>query len=100
MTHRRGWPPDCISVQKLGSDSMKKLAFPAFLAVLAALTWAGDPSSARADDEAPAEDDLKFDLAEGRFLLTAPEGWLRKKPANRIIEHEFQVPASEGDERP
>jgi hypothetical protein len=79
---------------------MKKLAFPAISVVLFALTCGGYPSSARADDDAPAEDERTFDVAEGRFLLTAPEGWLRKKPANRIIEHEFQVPASDGDERP
>jgi len=80
---------------------MKNLAFPAFFAaVLFALTLPGPGSSGRANDEAPADDDLNFDLADGRFLLTAPDGWLRKKPANNIIEHEFQVPASEGDERP
>ncbi|HUY32114.1 MAG TPA: gluconolactonase [Pirellulales bacterium] len=80
---------------------MKTFAFSAFsAAVLFALTSSGYRSSARADDEPPAEDNLNFDLAEGRLVLTAPEGWLRKEPANRIIEHEFQVPASEGDERP
>jgi hypothetical protein len=80
---------------------MKNFVFPAFSAAfLFALTWPGYGMCVLAADEAPAEDDMDFDLAEGRFLLTAPEGWLRKKPANNIIEHEFQVPASEGDERP
>jgi hypothetical protein len=80
---------------------MKKFAFPLFsAAVVFALTCAGHRSGVRADDKTPAEDDLNFDLAAGRLKLTAPEGWLRKKPANNIIEHEFQVPASEGDERP
>ncbi len=82
---------------------MKKLALPVFSAVVGlGLAWSTCVSSARADDEDPAEydlKDLKFDLAEGRLLLTAPEGWLRKKPATKIVDHEFQVPASEGDER-
>ncbi|HEV3003335.1 MAG TPA: hypothetical protein VGX78_02695 [Pirellulales bacterium] len=80
---------------------MNKLALPALSTIAClCLSCAWNVPILCADDGAPAEDDLNFDLADGRFLLTAPEGWLRKKPATRIVEHEFQVPASDGDERP
>ncbi len=39
-------------------------------------------------------------LAEGRFVLTAPEDWKREEPRSRIIEHEFSAPAAEADEQP
>jgi hypothetical protein len=47
-----------------------------------------------------AEANRAIDLAEGKFTLTAPEDWKREEPRSRIIEHEFSVPASEGDEQP
>lgn len=60
-------------------------------------------SSIRADDEdkksRPAKAD-KIEIADGKFQMLAPEGWERKQPKNNIVEHEFEVPASEGDERP
>ena len=52
-----------------------------------------------ADD--PKADEPKKDqaitLAEGKFAVTAPDKWVRKQPKSRIIEHEFSVPAAEGD---
>ncbi|HEX4128963.1 MAG TPA: hypothetical protein VHZ24_02890 [Pirellulales bacterium] len=47
-----------------------------------------------------ADDSKTFDIAEGAFKLPVPEGWKSKQPATRIVEHEFEVPAAEGDERP
>lgn len=40
----------------------------------------------------------KFEIAEGKFSLKAPAGWLAKKPKTSIVETEFEVPAAEGDE--
>ena len=42
----------------------------------------------------------KIDIADGKFQMAAPEGWQRKQPKINFIEHEFEVPASDGDERP
>jgi hypothetical protein len=39
-------------------------------------------------------------IGEGAFEMPVPEGWLRKEPKVRIIEHEFEVSAAEGDEKP
>lgn len=39
----------------------------------------------------------KLKLAGGQLELTAPAKWQRKQPKVRIIEHEFAVPAAEGD---
>ncbi len=46
---------------------------------------------------AAQESPQKIDLAGGKLELTAPASWLRKQPAVRIVEHEFAVPAAEGD---
>lgn len=54
-------------------------------------------STARSEEEAA---DRAISLADGRFTLTAPESWKKEKPRSRIIEHEFSVPAAEGDELP
>ncbi len=43
------------------------------------------------------ESPSKIDLAGGKLELTAPPNWMRKQPKVRIIEHEFAVPAVEGD---
>lgn len=40
----------------------------------------------------------KFEIAEGKFSLKAPAGWIAKKPKTSIVETEFEVPAAEGDE--
>ena len=45
------------------------------------------------------QEDLEFDIAGGKFKLVAPDTWIRKEPKVRIIDHEFEVPASEDDER-
>jgi len=42
--------------------------------------------------------DKSIQLAEGAITLTAPDGWVRKQPMTRIVEHEFAVPKAEGDE--
>jgi len=36
-------------------------------------------------------------LAGGKFELKAPATWVRKQPQTRIVEHEFSIPAAEGD---
>ncbi len=46
-----------------------------------------------ADPKSPA----KIDIAGGMFHMTAPADWVRKQPRTRIVEHEFAIPASEGD---
>jgi hypothetical protein len=38
-----------------------------------------------------------IDLAGGKFALKAPATWVRKQPQTRIVEHEFAIPAVEGD---
>lgn len=32
-----------------------------------------------------------------KLAATAPEGWIRKAPRAKIIEHEFAIPAAKGD---
>jgi hypothetical protein len=41
-----------------------------------------------------------FSIGEGRLALTAPASWTKKEPASRIVEVEFAVPATKGDETP
>jgi hypothetical protein len=41
-----------------------------------------------------------FTVGEGKIELTAPAGWTKKQPQNRIIEAEFATPAAAGDEAP
>lgn len=54
--------------------------------------------SSAAEEAAPAKnEDAKIALADGQFWVRAPQNWVRKRPAVNIIEHEFAVPASEGD---
>jgi len=50
--------------------------------------------SAAADNDAP-----KTFLLGGAYQLTAPESWVSRQPRNRIIEHEFSVQPSKGDEQ-
>jgi hypothetical protein len=40
-----------------------------------------------------------FTVGEGAVSLKAPATWVKKKPATRIVEHEFEIPAIEGDTR-
>lgn len=46
---------------------------------------------------ADAEQAIK--IADGKLQLDAPPAWKRVKPQSGIVEHEFSVPASEGDEQ-
>jgi len=39
-----------------------------------------------------------FTIGEGKLSLTAPANWQKKEPASRIVEAEFSVPATKGDE--
>jgi hypothetical protein len=50
---------------------------------------------------APAQADEKktFSVGEGYLTFEVPEGWKVVRPRVRIIEHEFAVPAAEGDKR-
>ncbi len=41
-----------------------------------------------------------YSIAEGAVTLPVPEGWTRKQPATRIVEHEFSISPAEGDENP
>lgn len=50
-----------------------------------------------ADEKADRKPNPTIDLAEGKIILTAPDGWVRKTPKVRFIEHEFAVPAARGD---
>jgi hypothetical protein len=51
--------------------------------------------AAHAADEAKGPH--PFSVADGQLKFTAVEGWNPTKPGSNIIEHEFTVPASEGD---
>ncbi|HVX09677.1 MAG TPA: hypothetical protein VHC22_00610 [Pirellulales bacterium] len=64
--------------------------------VLAALCGAiGTAQAADKDGK-----DAKMTIAEGQFELGVPEGWVSKRPKVNIIEYEFEVPASKGDDKP
>jgi hypothetical protein len=39
-------------------------------------------------------------IGEGAFEMPVADGWVRKEPKVRIIEHEFEVPPAAGDEKP
>lgn len=58
------------------------------IAAFAALGLAG--ISAQAEE--------KIDIGP-KYELTAPAEWVKKEPANRIIEFEFEIPKAEGDEK-
>lgn len=49
-------------------------------------------------EEQPDGKPTEISMADGKVSLTAPKQWVRKKPRNRIIAHEFAAPAVEGDE--
>lgn len=46
-----------------------------------------------------AEDkpDPGITLAEGKIVLKTPKEWVRKQPRTKIVDHEFETPAVEGD---
>jgi hypothetical protein len=62
-----------------------------FAAALALGSLALAPSSrpVRADE---------MELADGKLVVTTPESWKKKMPKSRIIEHEYEIPAVDGDE--
>ncbi len=50
-------------------------------------------------DLAPASAEERYSLGENKeYSLPVPEGWTRKQPRTRIVEHEFEAKAVEGDE--
>ncbi|MBW3597616.1 MAG: hypothetical protein KY475_10110 [Planctomycetes bacterium] len=57
----------------------------------------GLASLSSADDKPSGE---KIALADGKLTLVPPAAWERKEPSVRIIEHEFAIPAAEGDDNP
>ncbi len=51
-------------------------------------------------ESADVKSDRKIELGEegaGRIVIVAPDSWVRKAPQNRIVEHEFAIPAAKGD---
>lgn len=72
------------------------LALSAVCALVGARSRAADEEKSKEKRQA----ELTFEIAEGRFKLIAPDTWERKQPKVRIIDHEFEVPAAEGDEQP
>jgi len=63
------------------------------LATLAAACVAGQAGRSSAADPA-----AKTFTIGGAFQLQAPDTWASRQPRTRIVEHEFAVPQSEGDE--
>ena len=45
-----------------------------------------------------ADKDHTISIGEGKLVLTAPEKWVRKEPATRIVEHEFAVEGKKGQD--
>jgi hypothetical protein len=43
------------------------------------------------------ENPATVNLAGGKLQLKAPATWTRKQPQTAIVEHEFAIPAAEGD---
>ncbi|HEV3418328.1 MAG TPA: hypothetical protein VG056_16000 [Pirellulales bacterium] len=68
-----------------------------FFVLGAAFVFSAAAISFAANGKADPQPNPTIDLAEGKILFTAPDGWVRKTPRVRIIEHEFAVPASKGD---
>ena len=44
------------------------------------------------------DDPTKIQFADGNLAVDAPSTWLRKRPATSIVEYEYAIPASKGDE--
>jgi hypothetical protein len=66
--------------------------------LVSALFIAGFVVSAASQDKAAG--DRSFSIGEGKLNFAAPEGWTKKQPANRIIEVEYAIPPTKGDETP
>lgn len=73
---------------------MKSALTQVLWALCGCLLWASLEAGSSLAAEGPADRTIKA----GSFSLTAPEAWKREKPRSRIIEHEFSVPAVEGEE--
>jgi hypothetical protein len=56
----------------------------------------GTVSSVWADEN--ASEGTKFRVADEKLEFIAPKGWTKKQPRSRIIEVEFEIPATKGDE--
>jgi hypothetical protein len=52
---------------------------------------------ASSNAKAAEAEDLAVELSDGNIVLTAPQQWMRVKPRNRIIEHEFSAPKQKED---
>ncbi len=67
----------------------------AFAVCFVAATLAADEP--KKDDKKDDKSDATISVAEGKLSLTAPDKWKRVKPKFRMVEHEFAIPAAEGD---
>ncbi|HEY5313959.1 MAG TPA: hypothetical protein VIK18_15625 [Pirellulales bacterium] len=68
---------------------------PAVILSAAATLLVALPAARAADQKSQT-----VTIADGHVKLTIPAGWTEKAPRYRIIDHEFEVPAVAGDERP
>ncbi len=66
------------------------MSLRSFLGTFAILTLSFTALAAEPDEKT-------IKLADGVLVLTAPKDWVRKEPANNIVEHEFAAPKVEGD---
>ena len=93
---------------------MKRLMFRAAVALVCVglslgvglspigIGWAAEQKDKAAGDKEAGDKKQadKIDLADGAFQMTVPDAWERKQPRSKIVEHEFEIPASTGDEQP
>jgi len=76
---------------------MKNSSFRPTVALGVLCLLAAICSTAAATDADKGEHAISF--ADGKLKLVAPDSWKRTKPQNNVIEHEFAIPAAEGDAR-
>jgi hypothetical protein len=62
--------------------------------VVASILMVGQPISVSAAEPRAVS------LSDGKITMAAPADWKKKTPSVRIIDHEFSVPAAEGDKNP
>jgi len=72
-----------------------------FIAVFTSLMLTVIAATLTSYDAAAADppNDHQVAIGGGAYHMMAPKDWVRKMPASRIVEHEFEIPAAEGDER-
>lgn len=70
---------------------------PLLIRTVASLALAAGVAMSAYRASADDPKDSSFTVSEGRIKLPLPAGWVRKQPRSNIIEHEFAVPAKEGD---